>query len=92
MTPDRSAAGSNFQRGGGGGGSGGGSGGGAGGLVGSKKYLWSIGYYQQFFDVDTNEVIKRCWAAIFPRSNFLDVLDGNPDLYGPLLAAPSPSC
>ncbi|KAF4302092.1 hypothetical protein GTA08_BOTSDO06137 [Botryosphaeria dothidea] len=54
----------------------------------SKRYLWSIGYYQQFFDVDTNEVLKRCWAAIFPlRSNFLDVLEGNPDLYGPVWIA-----
>ncbi|EKG14194.1 hypothetical protein MPH_08647 [Macrophomina phaseolina MS6] len=61
---------------------------GGGGASGSKRYLWSIGYYQQFFDVDTNEVLKRCGAAIFPlRSNFLDVLDGNPDLYGPVWIA-----
>ncbi|GME42347.1 hypothetical protein GTA08_BOTSDO10361 [Neofusicoccum parvum] len=53
----------------------------------SKRYLWSIGYYQQFFDVDTNEVIRRCWAAVFPRTNFLDVLEGNPDLYGPVWIA-----
>ncbi|KAK7523433.1 Yip1 domain family protein [Phyllosticta citriasiana] len=53
----------------------------------SKRYLWSIGYYQQFFDVDTNEVMRRCWAAVFPRTNFLDVLDGNPDLYGPVWIA-----
>jgi len=53
----------------------------------SKRFLWSIGYYAQFFDVDTNEVLRRCWAAIFPRSNFLDVLDGNPDLYGPFWIA-----
>ena len=39
-------------------------------------------FYAQFFDVDTNEVLKRCWAALFPRANFLDVLDDNPDLYG----------
>ncbi|KAF2089556.1 Yip1-domain-containing protein [Saccharata proteae CBS 121410] len=53
----------------------------------SNRYLWSISYYQQFFDVDTAEVIKRCWAAIFPRANFLDVLEGNPDLYGPVWIA-----
>jgi len=33
--------------------------------------------------VDTNEVVKRCMAALFPRTMFLDVLEGNPDLYGP---------
>ncbi|KAJ9629429.1 hypothetical protein H2203_001803 [Taxawa tesnikishii (nom. ined.)] len=53
----------------------------------SKRYLWTISFYQQFFDVDTNEVLKRCAAAIFPRANFLDVLEGNPDLYGPFWIA-----
>lgn len=48
----------------------------------SKRFLWSMEFYAQFFDVDTNEVLKRCWAALFPRANFLDVLDDNPDLYG----------
>lgn len=37
--------------------------------------------------MDTNDVLKRCYAAIFPRSNFLDVLEGNPDLYGPVWIA-----
>ncbi|KAL0264743.1 hypothetical protein SLS55_000694 [Diplodia seriata] len=65
-----------------------GAGAGGGGSSSSKRYLWSIGYYQQFFDVDTAEVLKRCWAAIMPlRSNFLDVLEGNPDLYGPVWIA-----
>ncbi len=32
-------------------------------------------------------MISRCWAALFPRANFLDVLDGNPDLYGPFWIA-----
>jgi len=44
--------------------------------------LWSINYYAQFFDVDTKQVIERCWAAVFPKTPFLDVLGGNPDLYG----------
>ncbi|KAL0637294.1 hypothetical protein Q9L58_003778 [Maublancomyces gigas] len=48
-----------------------------------KRFLWSLDFYAQFFDVDTNEVMRRCWAALFPRANFLDVLEGNPDLYGP---------
>lgn len=32
-------------------------------------------------------MLKRCFAALIPRSNFLDVLDGNPDLYGPFWIA-----
>jgi hypothetical protein len=51
--------------------------------TGGKMYLWRLDFYAQFFDVDTNEVIKRCWAALFPKAMFLDVLEGNPDLYGP---------
>lgn len=31
--------------------------------------------------------MSRCWAALYPRSNFLDVLEGNPDLYGPFWIA-----
>jgi protein YIPF1/2 len=53
----------------------------------SKRYLWSLSFYAQFFDVDTSSVISRCWAALFPRANFLDVLEGNPDLYGPFWIA-----
>lgn len=52
-----------------------------------KRFLWSISFYQQFFDVDTSAVLQRCWAALFPRANFLDVLEGNPDLYGPFWIA-----
>jgi len=37
--------------------------------------------------VDTNEVLRRCTAALYPRTNFLDVMDGNPDLYGPFWIA-----
>jgi protein YIPF1/2 len=44
-------------------------------------------FYAQFFDIDTNEVMKRCGAALFPRASFLDILDGNPDLYGPFWIA-----
>ncbi|KAH8659077.1 hypothetical protein BGZ60DRAFT_517716 [Tricladium varicosporioides] len=54
---------------------------------GSKRFLWTLSFYAQFFDVDTNQVLSRCWAALYPRSNFLDVLEGNPDLYGPLWIA-----
>ncbi|KAI1148807.1 YIPF1 protein [Nemania diffusa] len=62
----------------------GGSGGGGGA---SKRYLWTISFYAQFFDVDTSSVMARCWAALWPRANFLDVLEGNPDLYGPFWIA-----
>ncbi|KAF2233620.1 YIPF1 protein [Viridothelium virens] len=55
----------------------------------AKSFLWSVSFYAQFFDVDTNEVLKRCYAAVFPRANFLDVLEGNPDLYGPFWIATS---
>jgi protein YIPF1/2 len=32
-------------------------------------------------------VVTRCIAALYPRRPFLDVLDGNPDLYGPFWIA-----
>lgn len=32
-------------------------------------------------------MLHRCWAALYPRANFLDVLEGNPDLYGPFWIA-----
>ncbi|KAH8597251.1 hypothetical protein B0O99DRAFT_618370 [Bisporella sp. PMI_857] len=52
-----------------------------------KRLLWTLSFYAQFFDVDTNAVLSRCWATVFPRANFLDVLEGNPDLYGPFWIA-----
>ncbi|KAK4971264.1 hypothetical protein LTR66_011430 [Elasticomyces elasticus] len=53
----------------------------------SKRILWTLAFYQQFFDVDTADILKRCTAALYPRASFLDVLDGNPDLYGPFWIA-----
>ncbi|KAF2817351.1 YIPF1 protein [Mytilinidion resinicola] len=52
-----------------------------------KRYLWTLSFYSQFFDVDTSDLLRRCTAALYPRANFLDVLDGNPDLYGPFWIA-----
>ncbi|KAF1912961.1 hypothetical protein BDU57DRAFT_550725 [Ampelomyces quisqualis] len=52
-----------------------------------KHYLWTLSFYAQAFDVDTAEVLRRCSSAVFPRANFLDVLEGNPDLYGPVWIA-----
>ncbi|KAJ4989668.1 yip1 domain family [Stagonosporopsis vannaccii] len=55
---------------------------------GSRKHLlWTLSFYAQAFDVDTSEVLRRCTATIYPRANFLDVLEGNPDLYGPVWIA-----
>lgn len=56
----------------------------------TKRYLWSVEFYAQFFDVDTDEVVKRCWAALFPKAVFLDILEGNPDLYGTVSPLYSP--
>ena len=55
--------------------------------LGSKRFLWSLSFYAQFFDVDTSDVLERCRATLYPRRPFLDVLDGNPDLYGPFWIA-----
>ncbi|KAI9813346.1 MAG: hypothetical protein M1826_002514 [Phylliscum demangeonii] len=53
----------------------------------SKRYLWTLSFYAQFFDVDSHEVVRRCTTALYPRANFLDVMEGNPDLYGPFWIA-----
>ena len=56
-------------------------------LLEDKKYsIWQIEYYQQFFNVSTNDVITRCVSSAVPtfNSNFLrDKIRPNPDLYGP---------
>ncbi|KAG8526475.1 uncharacterized protein KY384_008675 [Bacidia gigantensis] len=53
----------------------------------SKRFLWTLSFYAQFFDVDTTEVLRRCTSSLYPRTPFLDILDGNPDLYGPFWIA-----
>ena len=53
----------------------------------SKRFLWTLSFYAQFFDVDTSEVLRRCSSSLYPRAPFLDILDGNPDLYGPFWIA-----
>ncbi|KAI4117476.1 MAG: hypothetical protein LQ345_002290 [Seirophora villosa] len=59
------------------------------GPISSKRYLWTLSFYAQFFDVDTSAVLHRCLSALlpFPHRSFLDILDGNPDLYGPFWIA-----
>ncbi len=52
----------------------------------SSTGFWSLEFYQQFFDVDTDDVKKRVAGALIPRpgKSFLeDVTEGRPDLYGP---------
>ncbi|KAG0302439.1 hypothetical protein BGZ98_007499 [Dissophora globulifera] len=51
------------------------------------KPIWSVEYYSKFFDVDTSQVMERCMASIFPKDNFLEVMGGSPDLYGPFWIA-----
>ncbi|KAF9920616.1 hypothetical protein FBU30_009537 [Linnemannia zychae] len=53
----------------------------------AKSSIWSIAYYSRFFDVDTNQVLERCFASVIPKDNFLSVMGGNPDLYGPFWIA-----
>ncbi|KAI8355312.1 Yip1 domain family [Mortierella sp. GBAus27b] len=53
----------------------------------ANKSIWSIGYYAKFFDVDTSQVLERCFASVIPKDNFLEVMGGNPDLYGPFWIA-----
>ncbi|KAF9962667.1 hypothetical protein BGZ65_008571 [Modicella reniformis] len=52
-----------------------------------NKPIWSIAYYTRFFDVDTSQVLERCFASVIPKDNFLEVMGGSPDLYGPFWIA-----
>ncbi|KAF9190747.1 hypothetical protein BGZ51_008262 [Haplosporangium sp. Z 767] len=45
--------------------------------------FWSVEYYAKYFDVDTTQVMERCMASIIPKGNFLELMGGSPDLYGP---------
>lgn len=51
-----------------------------GGVTDSKSF-WTFEYYQQFFDVDTKDVIDRMIASVVPSRNA--ILKKKPDLYGP---------
>ncbi|KAF9431429.1 hypothetical protein BGZ76_000316 [Entomortierella beljakovae] len=53
----------------------------------ASQPIWSLGYYSRFFDVDTNQVMERIFASVIPKDNFLDVMSGSPDLYGPFWIA-----
>jgi hypothetical protein len=51
----------------------------------ASKSFWTLEYYQQFFDVDTKDVVERIIASVTPkRDNTLKYhLREKPDLYGP---------
>ncbi|KAG0367993.1 hypothetical protein BC939DRAFT_461118 [Gamsiella multidivaricata] len=53
----------------------------------ANQPIWSVGYYAKFFDVDTDQVMERCFASVIPKDNFLEVMGGRPDLYGPFWIA-----
>ena len=51
----------------------------------APKLFWKLEYYQQFFNVTTNDVGHRILSSMIPnRKGFIDVISSNPDLYGPL--------
>ncbi|KAJ3329390.1 hypothetical protein HDU76_007995 [Blyttiomyces sp. JEL0837] len=45
--------------------------------------FWTLEFYAQFFDVDTNDVVQRITDSVIPRGGFLEKIGSNPDLYGP---------
>lgn len=56
----------------------------------TNNSFWTIEYYQQFFDVDTNDVLRRLAGSMVPRAgvNYLQsTIRPNPDLYGPFWVA-----
>lgn len=52
----------------------------------NQLHIWQIEYYQQYFQVDTQQVLERLVSSITPRPNksyFNSNIRQNPDLYGP---------
>ncbi|WVQ77067.1 hypothetical protein IAR50_006746 [Cryptococcus sp. DSM 104548] len=46
--------------------------------------MFNLAYYQIYFDVDTNTVLKRVGMAMIPRADFIaEICDGQIDIYGP---------
>jgi hypothetical protein len=44
---------------------------------------FNIAYYQSYFDVDTNTVLRRVGLSMLPRPNFIaEACNGSIDLYG----------
>ncbi|XP_044255285.1 protein YIPF1 [Tribolium madens] len=51
----------------------------------AQKSFWTLEYYQQFFDVETRDVLDRIIASITPKrdTSLKHHLRDKPDLYGP---------
>lgn len=51
-----------------------------------KYSIWTLEYFQKFFDVDTDIVVNRIVGSMFPKRgiNYLQhYIQSKPDLYGP---------
>ena len=51
-----------------------------------QLHIWQIEYYQQYFQIDTQQVLERLIGSVTPRPNksyFDSTIRQNPDLYGP---------
>jgi hypothetical protein len=47
-------------------------------------HIWQLEYYQQFFNVDTMDVVWRCLHSCWPfKFTFVANAKNNPDMYGP---------
>lgn len=53
------------------------------GFMGSISGFWTLEYYAHYFNVNTNDVLDRIKAIFSPSSDFIQVVNENPDLYGP---------
>ncbi|KDR77022.1 hypothetical protein GALMADRAFT_225171 [Galerina marginata CBS 339.88] len=47
--------------------------------------FWTIDYYQPYFDIDTQTVLKRCYTTLIPTEakTYISTHLNPPDLYGP---------
>ncbi|KAL0945975.1 hypothetical protein HGRIS_012253 [Hohenbuehelia grisea] len=46
--------------------------------------FWQVEYYQPYFDVDTQLVLKRCYSTLIPTASaYATLLNPAADLYGP---------
>ncbi|KAF9453357.1 Yip1-domain-containing protein [Macrolepiota fuliginosa MF-IS2] len=47
--------------------------------------FWTLDYYQQYFDVDTKTVLKRCYTTLIPTEarTYVSSHLNPPDMYGP---------
>lgn len=51
----------------------------------SNKGFWTLEYYQSYFDIDTQTVLKRCYTTLLPQAarTYISTHLNPPDLYGP---------